>query len=263
MIRRILTAYWVEYTKYSRLPFTFVGPVLVLLLILLAPLGHPLVQDGVSDYDFIAYALPMALNLIGFLMILVFSASLVSSEVSSGTIRLLLVRPLRRQELLAAKTLVGLTYVLLMSGTASVLVWVIAYGLGDLSGVEYGGELIYTGAEMQQVFLASLALSLLPQLAGVAFGIMISTFTRSTSTAIGLAVGSWLVLDFLKYPLRFSPVLFSSYLERPWSVFQDRSNALDTGFFPDAYWAIASSAGAILICLGIASFALSRKSLRP
>ena len=47
MIRRILNAYTIEYIKYSRQPLTFVGPVLVVVLVLLAPLNYPLERDGV------------------------------------------------------------------------------------------------------------------------------------------------------------------------------------------------------------------------
>ena len=72
MIRRVLTAYTIEWIKCTRQPFTFIGPVLVVVLVLLAPLSYPLNRDGASDYAFIAYAAPMALNPFGFPILPVF-----------------------------------------------------------------------------------------------------------------------------------------------------------------------------------------------
>lgn len=263
MIRRILNAYIIEWIKYSRQLITFVGPALVVALVLLAPLSYPLTKDSTNDYAFIPYALPMALNLFGFLMLLVYSASLVSTELGSGTIRMILIRPIRRSEYLAAKMLNGMTYALLLTFTASAATWALVYFLGDLGGIEYGGELVYTNGEMQQAFFTATLLNLLTQFAGVAWGLLFSTLTRSAATAIGLAVGSWLLLDFVKYPLNIAPFLFSSYLEQTWIVFADRCNAFETGFFPQAYYGIAASLGAIVLCLGTAAFALSRRNLGP
>ncbi len=261
MIRRILNAYMIEWIKYTRQVFTFVGPALVIVLVLLAPLSHPLEKDSANDYAFISYALPMALNLFGFLMLLIYSASLMSTELGSGTARMILVRPLRRHEFLAAKMLNGMTYALLLTFVASATTWALAYTLGDLGGIEYGGELIYTNGEMQQAFVAATLLNLLTQFAGVAWGILFSTLTRSTAMAIGLTVGSWLLLDFVKYPLNIAPFLFSSYLEQTWTVFSDRCNAFETGFFPQAYYGIATSLVAILLCLACSTFVLSRRNL--
>ncbi len=261
MIRRILNAYTIEWTKHLRQVFTFVGPVLVVVLVLLAGLVEFLHHDAANGYEFIAYALPMSLNLFGFLMLLVFSASLVATELSTGTIRTLLVRPLRRGEFLAAKMLIGMTYALLMTLAASATVWALAFFLGDLNGVESGGQLIYSNEEMQQAFLIAMLLNLLTQFAAVAWGLMFSTLTRSPVTAIGLAVGSWLLLDLVKHPLNIAPFLFSSYLGQTWEVFADRCDAFETSFFPDAYFGIAASAGSAAACFGLALFVLTRRDL--
>ncbi len=261
MIRRILNAYTIEWTKQSRQMFTFVGPAFVVVLVLLAPLQFPLNDDHANVYGFIAYALPMSLNLFGFLMLLIYSASLVATELSTGTIRTLLVRPLRRSEFLAAKMLIGMTYALMLSFAASATVWALAFFLGDLNGIEYGGDLIYSNAEMQQAFLIATLLNLLVQFAGVAWGLMFSTLSRNPATAIGLAVGSWLVLDFVKHPLNIAPFLFSSYLEQTWTVFADRCIGWDSPFFPEAYYGIGASLGATALCVAVALFVLSRRNL--
>jgi len=261
MMRRILNAYALEYVKYSRQPITLVGPVMIAILVLLAPLGYPLGEEEGGDYGFIAYTVPMALNLFGFLMVLVYSASLVSTELGNGTLRMVLLRPIRRRELLTAKVLIGMTYALLLALVASLGAWAAAYLMGNLRGVEYGGELIYSNAEMQQAFVVAVLLNVLTLWAGVAWGVMFSTFTRNSATAIGLAVGSWLLIDLLKHPLNIAPLFFSSYLDEAWVVFADRTAAFETSFVPGAYYGAATALGTSIFCLGLALVVLDRRNL--
>ena len=144
MISRLWTVYAVELLKATRLKQTFVGPILVLLVVLCALLVHPVARDGASDYGFVAYVTPVALNSLGFLLLLAYCAGLVSQELNSGTIRQVLVRPVRRHEYMLAKLLLGMTYALLLAGIVAVSGWGIAYLFGEMTGVTFGGELVYT-----------------------------------------------------------------------------------------------------------------------
>lgn len=261
MIRRIWTAYTVELAKALRLKFTYVGPVLVLLAVAGALLLHPIERDGVSDYDFIAYATPAALNLLGLLLVLVYCAGLVSSELSSGTIRMVLVRPLRRWEFLAAKLLLGMTYATALTVLVGGMSWLLALAFGEVSGVSYGGELIHTAGEMRGAYLLGMLLSLAPALAVVAYAVMLSTCTRNTGAAIGAAIGLWIVFDTAKHQLRIGPYLFSTYLEMPWRVFANRSQMLDATWFPDVKSCLVTSVASALLFALIAGYILSRRNL--
>src|SRR6185436_6153181 len=66
VIRRILSAYAVEIIKQSRLLYPYFGPAFVLLAVAATLLRHPLSTDGSSDFEFIATAVPAALNIVGF-----------------------------------------------------------------------------------------------------------------------------------------------------------------------------------------------------
>src|SRR5690606_15584471 len=107
VMRRIVNAYQVELLKALHLKSTYLGLGLVAAAVLSAPLLHPLTRDGRSDYAFIAFVTPATINLLGLVLLLAWCAGLVCTEVSSGTVRLVLVRPLRRWEFLAAKLLLG------------------------------------------------------------------------------------------------------------------------------------------------------------
>ena len=79
MIHRIWRAFSCELMKATRLKSTYAGPVLVTIAVFGALLVQPVARDGISDYAFIAYATPMALNLLGLLLIVIYCAGLVSS----------------------------------------------------------------------------------------------------------------------------------------------------------------------------------------
>lgn len=258
---RIRAAYQVELSKALRQRITYLGPALVLLVILLALLIHPMRRDGISDYDFIAFATPLALNLLGFVLLLVFGASQVSSEMGSGTIRTVLVHPVLRHEYGLAKLLVIVTYALALTLAAAASAWLLVLLLGDMSGITYGGEVIYTDRDMRHTYLLGLGMNLLPQIAAAGFALMISTFTRSTGTAVAMALGLWIVSDIAKHPLNIAPYLFTSYTETSWMVFQERCDALSTATFPPAYyWLVATSLFTAVVCVVIALTVLRRRN---
>ena len=259
--RRILNAYRVELLKAFHRKFSYAGPLLILIVVAATLRVHPMIRDGAGDYSFIAYATPMALNLLGFLILLVYCAALVSSELGSGTICLILVRPLRRFEFVLAKLLLAMTYAVLLAATAALSSWLAVLALGDLGGVTYGGEVMYTGMEMIEIYLIGAALALLPLFAAAAYAVMISCLTRSTGAAIGSAVGIWIVADIVKHPLGVAPFLFSTYLETPWQVFVGRCDGLDPQWFPGAVYVIASSLVSLIVFTAVAILALSRRNL--
>jgi hypothetical protein len=261
MIARIWRAYRVESAKAARRRFTYAGPVLVVLAVLCMPLARPLARNGASDYGFIAYVSPVALNLVGFLMLLMYCAGLVASELGSGALCLMLVRPLRRREFLFAKILLGMSYAVVLTAGVGAAAWLTAAALGDLNGVAFGGEVIYTGIEMVRAYVLGAALALLPQFAAVAFAVMMSTLTRSSGAAIGSTVGVWLLLDLVKHPLRVAPFLFFSYLESPWSVFAAHCEGLNAAWFPHTAYAAATSLVSFVVFAGVSVAVLSRRNV--
>lgn len=262
MMQRIWTAYLVEVAKASRLKATYLGPVMIAAAVLTAPLLRPIGRDGVSDYAFIAYATPMALNLLGLLLVLIHGASLISTELSSGVIRLVLVRPIRRCEFLAAKLMLGMSYSMLLILCAGGSCWTLAFLFGGLSGVSYAGELMYTAGQMRNAYVLGMALSVAPYAAAVAYALMFSSFTRNTVSAIVAAVGVWIFLDLVKYPLHMSPYVFTSYVETPWRVFINRTEVFDVSWFPEAGYCLAVSVASAMVFATVAGVVLARKDIR-
>ena len=106
--------------------------------------------------------------------------------------------------------------------------------------------------------LTTLANTHLPQCATIAFALLRSTATRNTAAAIAVAIGAWIFIETIKYPLNIAPYIYSTYAESPWTVYTDRCNAFNPSFLPDAYWGIGVSLAFILL---FSSLSLDRKSV--
>lgn len=260
MIGRIWTAYTVEVLKALRQWPPFAGPWLVALAVLAGLLARPIVRDGVADYGFVAYVAPLALNSLGFLVLLVYCAGLIATEMHDGSIRLLLVRPVRRVEFFLAKLFFAMTYALLLAVVAGGLAWLLPYVLGDLRGVHFGGELVFTDAEMAGAYAIGLALSVAPLFAGAAFALMFSALTRSTTLAAMASVCLWILADLAKYPLGIERYVFTTYLEAPWEVFANRTEGIDAAWFPAVPLCLATCGATFLVCTVLGVFVFGRRN---
>lgn len=261
MIGRIWTAYRVEIEKAVRQKSTYAGPALVLCAVGATLLMRPIAAEGPSSYAFVGCATRLALDLLGLLLVLTYCAGLLSSELASGTIRVVLVRPLRRWEFVAAKLLLGLSYAVLLLLVTAGASWGAAFALGELAGVSYGGELQFTAQQMHRAYLLGMALALAPTFAAVAYALFFSALTRNTAAAVSLSVGLWLAVDIVKHPLGLAPYLFTSYFETPWRVFSDRCDALNPAWAPAAQQCLLASVPAGVLFAAAACLILSRRNL--
>ena len=261
-MKRILAAYRVEIEKAVKHRFTYIGPVIVILFLLGAPLLRPIVRDGVSDYDYLAYITPMALNLLGLFLVVLYSATLISRETALGTLRMLLVRPIHRWELLGAKFLMACTYVILLNLVVITMTWASVLLLGDTNGITFGGELIHAHSDIMKTYGLCLLTSMAPQMAAAAYALMFSVLLRSTAAAITASMGVWLLVDLLKHPLHVASFLFTSYAETPWQVLFDQCNGMLANWWQIAIPCVGVSLFYTLLFLGISVFVFVRRDFR-
>lgn len=262
MMGRVYAAYQVELAKAIRMRSTYLGFLLVALAVLCAPLVYRFERDGASDYAFLALVTPATLNLLGVILLMAYCAGTVSSELGGGTIRLVLVRPIRRHEFLLAKLLLGMTYAVALAVLVAVLAWGMVFALGDLVGVSYGDELLFTGSQVFRAYLLGALLALFPLFAAVSYALMISTFTRSTAAAITAAIGIWIVVDAVKYPLGIAPYLFTTYFEMPWEPFRSIvDNAMEPQWLPEAWYCLGVSLATMAVFTAIAVIVFRRRNL--
>jgi hypothetical protein len=245
-----------------RLKSTYVGPGLMLLVVACTPLLQPLSRGEAGAYAYIGRVTPTALGLFGVLTLITYCTGLIAQDLSNGMARSILVRPILRHEYVLAKVLVGLTYAIALVGIVAVGSWSIAYLFGELVGVSYGGELVSSAEQMRDAYLLGLALSLGPLAATVGYAILISTITRNAVAAVSGAVGLWLAVDLIKYPLGIDRFMFSTYIEAPWQVFINRCDGIDTPWFPMVWYCLGSSLSVFAVTVSASAYVMHRRNLR-
>ena len=122
------------------------------------------------------------------ILLIVMMGMVVANEFSSGTIRLLVIRPRRRHKILTSKILAVLMYVLalcLISGTVMLLLTVVLFGFGDL----FTADLYVLGERVVAIpgmltTLAYGALILLGMLLKASIALFFSAVTKKAALAI-------------------------------------------------------------------------------
>ena len=261
MIIRVWRAYRAEVIKALRWRQTWIGPLLLLASVVLTVFVHPILRDNRSDYDFIALATPATVNLLGFVLLLIWTASLIAPEIGDGSFRLFLVRPVYRHEYVLAKFLAAVSYALLLLTVTGFFAWTFVFSFGEMNGVDVGGELLFTHESMVWAFLQGSLLCLLPMAAGAAIALLVSACSRSGAQAISVVLGFWLMLDMVKHPLHIDAWVFTTYLEAPWQIFINRCDGLDASWQPMISQCFMATMPVIFLGLLAAMLVIRRRDL--
>jgi len=133
---------------------------------------------------------------LGLFVILVLGAMGFSQEFAQGTVKTMLVLPVRRGEWVAAKllALVLLAWALLAACVLlGALVVAVALGWGDVSR---GGVTLYQAGQVWAQVAAATGLTALLLLPLCAFALFVSAFFSSSGAAVGVALVLAIVLEF-------------------------------------------------------------------
>lgn len=237
MFIRIMNLVRFELFKLSRQK----GPYFILLAIIAITLiGAYLLRTTEEKLDLSTggYGFAIAISYRGVEIItyflLIMASMLFSSEVSSGTIKTILTRPLRRFDLLLAKyltTLILVVIAILLIGSIGLLSGWAFYGLEAL---KEGSYIIYT----QQQLLGNLGLAylfcIIPLFCIASLGLTVSTFSNSTGAALGISIGIYIVLELLSLT-SLRPFLFSLERFTPLLLVEDMADGLPIAWSPDIY----------------------------
>ncbi|MBX7246487.1 MAG: ABC transporter permease [Candidatus Sumerlaeaceae bacterium] len=196
---------------------------------LMAVVAWQFVQSGQADEtvgSYLIVCINFSTTLIIPIFAVIFSSILVAGEASRGTLRTLLTRPISRGDFLTAKWLVALSYLFLLI-LANLIPALIIGQQYPLVGKSDRAVDIPGLAAHFQIFGTGVLLTLLPLIATVAFGFMVSTLTTNVSTAIGGAIGTLLTMQTAKEFVRFgefklSPWVFSSYYDTAMGITGDK-----------------------------------------
>jgi ABC-2 type transport system permease protein len=122
------------------------------------------------------------------------AGDIVANEDGNGTLKTILTRSVDRGQLFAAKALAAMTYATLavfLAAAVATLAGVISWGFNSIT--TYSGTVVSAPKGLLLVFAAN-ACYLIPLLAVVAIGVLLSTVTRNSAAAVVGTVGFVILL---------------------------------------------------------------------
>ena len=203
-----------------------------------------------NAWGYVAFSMQMVFTDIGPIIIITFAAKLVADETGAGTIRAALAAPVHRWELYLAKAVTGLLYMIVLSTAAllfSVALAKIHYHfgvVGDSAGV------VFSRSQVMQQFLLSCALSWIPLIALVMYGLLISTVIRNPGAAVTVGISSLYLVDFTKHLVGLDPYIFTRYINYSWLTLLEFAQGMDYQWCPAVWKMIALSGISAAITFG-------------
>lgn len=192
----VLTVYRWELTKLRYQKRTYLGlgasAIVPIFFVLAIHFRHD--RHG-GDFAFSSYlsrsglAVPLVILLFGSIWLFplitaLVSGDIVASEDHNGTLKTVLTRSLERHQIFLGKALTAVTYAvaaILIDGTIAVIAGIIQSGFHSLQSLS--GTIVSAPRALELVY-ASLLIYLIPILAIVAIGLMLSSITRNSAAAV-------------------------------------------------------------------------------
>ena len=264
-VRRLFLA---EMTKVWRTKFPYLG---VLSSALMALVARQSIQEfsqpgSISAPVYFAASINLSSTIVIPVFGAIFAAMLVASETSRGTLRTVLVRPVKRTEFLSAKLLSGIAYLLILFA-ANIIPALLIARTYPLQSIDDRDIDIPGLAGQLRIFTTALALTLLPQIATVCFGFFISVISMNVATAIGVALGILLsiqpIKEFINFgDFRLDPLLFSSYYDTAMGIANSKAGGIyELWIQSKTFMLLSTSLVSSVLFVGLSYWIFSRRDL--
>ncbi|MEO7310017.1 MAG: ABC transporter permease subunit [Chitinophagaceae bacterium] len=289
--------YKIELHKIFRKPRTYISFIAIFLVVGLIQLAFKSDGDTLSEllfsglkgmfqFDggnllngyFVCYMILNTLLIQVPLLVALVTGDLISGEANMGTLRLLLTKPISRQQIVLAKFAAGLTYTFLLlvwMALISLFLSVFIFGRDDLIiGKSFGVVQLVVDNSGDDIFwryLCAFALAFLALSTVAALSFMLSVFAENS---IGPIVSTmsiiivFTIISTMDMPLfqKINPFLFTSYMTA-WKGFFNMASNDEGGIRGSIYSlpAIIKAAGIlvghIVVFVGVGMYSFTRKDI--
>lgn len=152
--------------------------------------------ESQTGFQFVAAAMISLATMLVPLFVAIFSATLVASETSRGTIRYVLCRPVTRLSYLTSKFLFAFLYATLTIVMAAVTVAIVgAIAIGYDTQRDWMMTSGLTAGLFWKEFGFGCLLALAPVLATAGFGLCLSVLLKNSGAAVGVTVGAFVSME--------------------------------------------------------------------
>jgi ABC-type transport system involved in multi-copper enzyme maturation permease subunit len=244
-----------------RLPYFSFFCIAVLCVTIYLAAGRLSNGSTTNGWGYLAFSMQLVFTDLGPIFIINFAALLLSQETGTGTIRAALAAPVHRWELFAAKAAVGLLYMLAISMAALLLSIALAKINYHFSAVGDSFGVVYSRQEALHEFLMGYAMSWIPLVPLVAFGLFISTIIRNPGAAATVATATLLIVDFTKNLIGLGPYIFTRDIGYPWVVLLQLAQGTDYEWQPEVWNMIILSGAFAAVAFGAGLIVFVRQDL--
>jgi len=276
MLDRILRLTKAELYKLSRQKFSFLLVLFVIFNAVLVGIGSrifPAIMSAMGGgggalFDGYTFASVIETGTFssagaGTIAMLAFSGSMVASETDSGTIKNILVRPIRRHEFILAKALALFIYCLLLvvlMTALSMAAGALIYGMGDISIAETG-EVFRTRGEMLRNMCISSTMDIFSIYAVACLGLLVSVMIKNSGWAVITALVLYFPIMFLKNFEVFSPWVFTAYMDLGQNILREMVVVKSRTWLPELYTFFAVNIATVFVFLAASILIFSKKEI--
>lgn len=276
MLERVVRLTRAELYKLSRQKFSYLLVLFVVFNAFLVGIGSkifPAIMSalgggGGATFDGYTFASVIETGTFGTagagtIAMLAFSGSVMASETDSGTIKNILVRPVRRGEFMGAKALSLFIYCFLLVVLMTVLssaAGAMLYGMHDVT-IPETGEVYRTQADMFMNIGISSITDIFSIYAVACLGLLVSVSIKNSGWAVITALVLYFPIMFLKNFEAFSPWIFTAYMDLGQNILREMVVVKSKAWLPDLYTFFAVNAITILAFLGLATAIFRKKEI--
>ena len=195
------------------------------------------------------------------LFVLAMASISLSRELSSGTVKTVLARNIKRRDLIIGK----FSALFFSSILALVLIYFVGLLLGQFFGglipLKDGNYLLCSAGSLTLGYFISLLLFIPPLAALISFGIFISVIIRGAGGAVGTGIISFFFLQMLSQVDQIDKYFFTKYLKLPIDSYAKMTEGIFLTQKSSIYWSIGVSISCTLVFLGLSIVIFCKKDI--
>ena len=232
--------------------------------LLTGPFEHSLIFEGnVLNGNLVGFIILQMLIIHVPLLIAFVTGDLISGEAAMGTIRMLLTKPVSRNQIVLSKFLAGCIYtfiVLLWLAFLTVVVGQWLFGSGDLMVLKSDGLVVLQEGDVAWRFFYGFVVAFLSLIMIATLSLTLSCFSENSIGPIVTTMGLILlftIIGSIEVPLfdQVRPYLFTTHMAAWRYLFDDPIQ------WKDLWFSVAVLVGHIAVLLGIGLYKFERKDI--
>lgn len=236
MNSKLTASILVEIIKLVKNKINYIYILFAIIAVLSSVVGMEIL-DGHSNrgYSYLLLSLQLLATSILPILLLIFASTIISTEISSKTVRNILVSNPSRNHFLVSKITASLIFQLTLMTIAAITGIIFGHLLFGFGDIVEDGFLIMKQHRFWITFIMSYGLLFLSLLPAISLGIFISIISKNIISSIVISIGSYILLEAIKVKLHIENYIYSTYIGFPLSTLEELVEGFTSSWTPKLY----------------------------